>query len=71
MHALDAARYVLGMTWEDVARASGIGRATLYHIRDSGRCPQGDTLVSLLMWLGITDVSRFVVKRDRKGHDGE
>lgn len=54
---------LLGLTWHEVCAEVGVTHDALWRIRSLARTPRGDTLVSILVWLGVTDVWDFTVER--------
>lgn len=57
--ALDVERVARGMTWQEVARSSGVGNAaTLTRLRAGGRV-MFPAVMRMLMWLGVP-AARFV-----------
>ena len=60
--ALDAQRGVRGMTWTQVAAATGVSAATITRTRAGGRL-EVDGMLAMVRWLGVP-VETFV--RDSK-----
>ncbi|MBX3430541.1 MAG: hypothetical protein KF779_13250 [Hyphomonadaceae bacterium] len=56
--ALDAQRQVRGLSWQDVARETGIAAATMKRTQDGGRL-EVDGMLAMVGWLGRS-VESFV-----------
>ena len=56
--AMDATRQARGMTWKDVASASGISASSLTRMAQ-GKRPDIDSLAALAAWSGL-ETDRFV-----------
>jgi transcriptional regulator with XRE-family HTH domain len=56
--ALDRQRAERGLTWQDVARATGVSTATISRTRQGGRM-EVDGMLALVEWLG-RPVEQFV-----------
>ena len=56
--ALDRQRSERGMTWQEVARATGVSAATLTRTREGGRL-EVDGMLAMVAWLGLP-VEHFV-----------
>jgi transcriptional regulator with XRE-family HTH domain len=61
--ALDAKRSARGMTWTQVAAATGVSAATITRTRAGGRL-EVDGMLAMVRWLGVP-VETFV--RESKG----
>lgn len=61
---LDLQRTDRGLSWRDVAGATGLSPSTLSRIADGHR-PDADALVSLLVWLDLdTDLVYLIKPRE-------
>lgn len=61
---LDAQRRARGMSWRNVADATGLSASTVTRI-GQGHAPDAHGLVSLLVWLDMdTDICRIVTPRE-------
>ena len=56
--ALDERRVAGGLSWQDVARATGVSAATITRTRTGGRM-EVDGMLALVGWLGVP-VETFV-----------
>ena len=56
--ALDERRVARGLSWQDVARATGVSAATITRTRTGGRM-EVDGMLALVGWLGVP-VETFV-----------
>ena len=56
--ALDEARRTRGLTWQQLARATGVSAATMKRLRDGGRL-EVDGMLAMVGWLG-KPVEHFV-----------
>ena len=56
--ALDAQRVARGMTWTQVAAATGVSAATITRTRAGGRL-EVDGMLAMVRWLGVP-VEKFV-----------
>ena len=56
---LDTARTQRGMSWRKVAAEVGLAGTTLTRIYQ-GHAPDATSLVRLMAWLGVSDISGFV-----------
>jgi transcriptional regulator with XRE-family HTH domain len=56
--ALDKQRVARGLSWQDVARATGVSAATLTRTRQGGRL-EVDGMLAMVLWLGLP-VEHFV-----------
>jgi len=61
--ALDRRRAEQGLTWQDVARATGVSTATLTRTRAGGRL-EVDGMLAMVAWLGVP-VEHFVRQAPR------
>ena len=61
--ALDAQRGVRGMTWAQVAAATGVSAATITRTRNGGRL-EVDGMLAMVRWLGVP-VETFVRESGR------
>jgi transcriptional regulator with XRE-family HTH domain len=57
-HALDATRQAKGITWKDVANATGVSASSLTRMAQ-GKRPDIDSLAALASWSGL-GTDRFV-----------
>jgi transcriptional regulator with XRE-family HTH domain len=55
---LDKQRVAQGLSWQDVARATGVSAATLTRTRQGGRM-EVDGMLAMVAWLGLP-VEHFV-----------
>lgn len=61
---LDLQRTDRGLSWRDVAAATGLSASTFSRIADGHR-PDADALVSLLVWLDLdTDLAYLIKPRE-------
>jgi len=63
-NALDERRAERGLSWQDVARATGVSAATITRTRTGGRM-EVDGMLALVGWLGVP-VETFVRKTERE-----
>jgi len=63
--ALDAQRLARGLSWEQVAKDTGVSAATIKRTREGGRM-EVDGMLAMVGWLRVP-VERFV----RELHDGQ
>ncbi len=56
-------REELGLNWIQTARQIGMSDNGLYRLRKTTRAVHVDTLASILTWLGVTDITPFLMKR--------
>jgi len=61
--AIDRQRLARGLTWGDVARATGVDAATIKRTKDGGRM-EVDGMLALVGWLGVP-VEAFVRESNR------
>jgi transcriptional regulator with XRE-family HTH domain len=61
--ALDAQRGARGMTWVQVAAATGVSAATIARTRTGGRL-EVDGMLAMVHWLGVP-VETFVIETKR------
>ena len=60
---LDQQRLAQGLSWQDVARATGVSAATLTRTRQGGRL-EVDGMLAMVAWLGLP-VEHFVRRSPR------
>lgn len=60
---IDQKRKEHGLSWDKVAAQTGVSSSALWRIGQGG-APHGDTLVALMVWLGLTDISVLTLHRD-------
>lgn len=60
--ALDERRAAKGLTWEQVARETGVSAATIKRTKDGGRL-EVDGMLAMVGWLGVP-VEEFVRDAD-------
>lgn len=51
---LEARRALLGLSWRQVSRRTGVGLMTLSRLSTNSGTPNADNLAQLLAWLGET-----------------
>lgn len=61
--ALDAQRRAQGLTWTEVAKATGVSATTITRTRTGGRL-EVDGMLAMVRWLGVP-VETFVRETDR------
>jgi transcriptional regulator with XRE-family HTH domain len=61
--ALDRQRTERGLSWQDVARATGVAAATMTRTKNGGRL-EVDGMLAMVKWLGLT-VEHFVRESSR------
>lgn len=61
---LDRHRRATRIQWRDIARAAGVSPSTLTRL-GQGSVPDGDALVSLLLYLGETNIAPYVITTTR------
>lgn len=59
-----AVKKVRGVRWADVAEEMGMSRAGVLALVEGAHAPSGHTLLTIMMWLGVTDISPYVARRD-------
>lgn len=59
---LDQRRTDRALSWDQVARQTGVCIATFSRIR-RGKALDGDTLASLLAWAGVRDITGLIKPR--------
>jgi len=60
---IERRKELLGITWREVAAEVGVTNDALWRIRHLSRVPRGDTLVSIMVWLGTSDIWAFTAER--------
>ena len=62
---LDTRRQERGLTWKQVASATGLSASTFSRMATGSR-PDADALVTLLVWLDLdTDIAYLIRPKDR------
>ena len=67
--AVLALRQVLGLTWDQVEAASGVGLVSIKRLR-RGRSVEATTFLRLVIWLEQTRVEIFTRVPEGEGGDG-
>lgn len=60
LRAVDAYRLSLSMNWEQVAEEARVPGVSRFNRPNRQHKPNAETFVKLLLWMGITDFSRFL-----------
>ena len=62
---VDAQRQLRGLTWTAVNEQVGVHVNTFFYLK-RGKCPNGDTLISVLTWLDL-DLGDLAKKEEADG----
>ena len=64
MKAVEDARWERRLTWKEIAQQAGLVPDALWNMRRKNVRMSLDTAVSLLVWLGQTDIKPYLQEND-------